>query len=243
MTTETQETQTIFSTDSTATTASQQSQSQTTSTVPQELAELVGEGKKYASVEDALKSVPHAQTHISKLEQEMAQLREEVSKRKAAEDILAEIKASSTQTTSTSVPNGVTEDTVAQLIQKQLELSEAKKTQKQNAEIVVNKFKESFGEKAEEMFTTLSKDTGLTVQQLNSLAASSPNAVLKLAGLDSSSKTTPVVKHPTNSVNTEGLKPQNGNGELSARVKQGASTKDLVSAWRNAGQKIGKTST
>ncbi len=32
--------------------------------IPTEAAELVGDGKKYQSVEDALKSVPHAQKHI-----------------------------------------------------------------------------------------------------------------------------------------------------------------------------------
>ena len=35
--------------------------------IPTEAAELVGDGKKYSSVEDALKSVPHAQKHIQTL--------------------------------------------------------------------------------------------------------------------------------------------------------------------------------
>lgn len=48
--------------------------------VPTELQELVGQGKKYATLDDAIKSVPHAQTHIAKLEQEAAQLREELQK-------------------------------------------------------------------------------------------------------------------------------------------------------------------
>ena len=58
--------------------------------IPTELAEFVGEGKKYQTVEDALKSIPHAQSHIQKLEEEMKQAREELAKRKAAEELLEE---------------------------------------------------------------------------------------------------------------------------------------------------------
>lgn len=236
--------QSIFNQDtsqSASTDANNTSQSQTTqSTVPQELVELVGEGKKYKSIDDALKSVPHAQTHISKLESELAQLKEEVSKRKAAEQILEEIKASSNnQSTTTTVPSGVTEDIVKQLVQQQLTETEQTKVRQSNVTSVVNKFKEKFGDKSEETYTKLASDTGLSIAQLNTLAATSPSAVLKLAGLDSS-KTTPVVTHPTSSINTEGFKPT-GNTELSAKVRTGASTKELVAAWRNAGQKVGKT--
>ena len=49
-----------------------------TNTIPQELVDLVGENKKYKTVEDALKSVAPAQAHISKLEAELAQLKEQI---------------------------------------------------------------------------------------------------------------------------------------------------------------------
>ena len=61
--------------------------------IPTEAVELVGEGKKYSSVEDALKSVPHAQKHIQTLESELATLKEELSKRKTTEELLDEIKS------------------------------------------------------------------------------------------------------------------------------------------------------
>ena len=38
----------------------------TNSQLPTEVLDFVGDGKKYSSVEDALKSVPHAQKHIQK---------------------------------------------------------------------------------------------------------------------------------------------------------------------------------
>ena len=43
--------------------------------IPTEASELVGAGKKYQSVEDALKSVPHAQKHIQTLENELANVK------------------------------------------------------------------------------------------------------------------------------------------------------------------------
>ncbi len=61
--------------------------------IPTEAADFVGDGKKYNSVEDALKSVPHAQKHIQTLESELAAAREELAKRRTTEELLDEIKS------------------------------------------------------------------------------------------------------------------------------------------------------
>src|SRR4030043_1329496 len=61
--------------------------------IPTEIAELVGEGKKYKSVEDALKSVPHAQQHIQTLEEENARIKAELVARRTTEEILEEIRS------------------------------------------------------------------------------------------------------------------------------------------------------
>ncbi len=62
--------------------------------LPPEVLEFVGEGKKYSNPVDALKSVPHAQKHISTLEAELAQTKTELEKRRTAEELLNEIKSS-----------------------------------------------------------------------------------------------------------------------------------------------------
>jgi hypothetical protein len=100
----------------------------TTPTIPQELAELVGQGKKYSTVEDALKSVPHAQKHISTLEADMIALKEELAKRKTAQELLDEIKSRDTHTEQPSV-TGITEDKAAEIVKQVLQKEEqAKKT-------------------------------------------------------------------------------------------------------------------
>ena len=58
-----------------------------------------------------------------------------------------------------------------------------------------------------------------------------------LEGKESSS----FVNKPKGTVNTDTLKPTSPDNGLSARVKPGASTKDIVNAWKIAGQKVGRT--
>ena len=202
--------------------------------IPTEALDFVGEGKKYKSAEDALKSVPHAQEHIKTLEEEMAQLKEELTRRKTAEELLDEMKSGIQPREATPQGVEIDQDRLMQLVTQTIEQKEQQSKAKQNAQTVANKFTEQYGAKAEEVYTKIAQDAGLTVEQLNNLAATSPNVVLKLSGLDA--KTTPVGK-PSSSINTQALgstKPT----ELSARVPKGASTKDMLTAWRAAGEKV-----
>jgi hypothetical protein len=203
--------------------------------IPTEAAELVGDGKKYSSVEDALKSVPHAQKHIQTLESELAAAREELAKRRTTEELLDEIK-SGIQPQATPAGSEFDQDKLMQIVDQTLEHKERQRAAKTNAESVASKFTEKYGQKAEEVYNTVAKESGLTVQQLNSLAASSPKIVLKLAGLEGVSA--PVAGKPNSTVNTEALNNKIDPSQLSARVKQGATTKDLVNAWKIAGEKV-----
>jgi hypothetical protein len=75
----------------------------------------------------------------------------------------------------------------------------------------------------------------MTLEQLHNLSATSPNVVLKLAGFDN--KATTVAKSQS-TVNTESLSNNKATDELSARVPKGASTKDMLNAWKIAGEKV-----
>jgi hypothetical protein len=201
--------------------------------VPTELNELVGDGKKYRSVEDALKSIPHAQTHIQNLENEMKQLREEVAKRKAAEELLEDLRNNPPMQQNT--PTQQSPD-IYQTVEAVITAREQQSRAKGNIEAVIGAFSSAFGDKAETQFVHLAQENGLSVQELNKLAATSPAAVLKLAGLGKQQPATPS-KMTGSSVNTEGF--QQGNQQpLSAKVPKGATTKDLVNAWRNAGETV-----
>ena len=129
------------------------------------------------------------------------------------------------------------------MIAQTLGQAEAQKISKANIDKVTSTFQSKFGEKAEEFYIKLAQETGMSVQYLNNLSATSPSAVLKLAGLDSK-PTQPITTKPTGgSINTEAFNSNNtGVQEGSARVRQGASTRELVAAWKNAGAKVGKQS-
>lgn len=207
--------------------------------IPTEIAELVGEGKKYKSVEDALKSVPHSQKHIQTLEAEAAQMKLELEKRRTAEDILEELKGGLKQDDGLPPKSEFDPSRIEQVVADLLSRKENQSTAKNNVDLVVNTFTSTFGDKvkAEEAFVRLAEEAGMSVPMLNQLAATSPNAVLKLAGITKkATESTPTKTSST--VNTEAYaKPQQG--ELSAKVPNvGATTKDLVQAWKNAGEKV-----
>jgi vacuolar-type H+-ATPase subunit I/STV1 len=204
--------------------------------IPTEAQDLVGEGKKYSSAEEALRSVPHAQQHIKTLEEEMAQLKEELTKRKTTQELLDEIKSGVKPAENTTQEGKLNQDTIMELVNNTLKQNEQKKTAQTNASQVASKFTEKYGSNAEAVYTSLAKDLNLTPQKLNELAATSPNLVLRLADLEPSVQTN--VPKSSGSVNTEALSANKPNAEVSARVPKGASTKDLVSAWKAAGTKV-----
>lgn len=195
--------------------------------IPTELAEFVGEGKKYQTVEDALKSIPHAQSHIQKLEEEMKQAREELAKRKAAEELLEEFK---TQGMPENKAASLDMEALTKVVENALSAKEAQKAAQNNINTVVNAFNSKFGEKGPEQYKQLAQETGVPLEALNKLAATSPQAVFRLAGLEAKSFTP---GKTSSSVNTTTM--QNQGQALSVKVKPvGTSTKELISAWRNA---------
>lgn len=206
----------------------------------QDVSEFVGVGKKYASVDDALKSVPHAQKHINTLEEELATVKAELVKRRTTEDLLTELKSTSNINDGKPPQNNITTEDLQKIVKQTIEQNEQQATAQSNIKKITDLFKEKFGDKAESTYITIAQESGMTIANLNRLAASSPSVVLKLAGLETK-KVDQVITKPAGTINTQSLNANAADGTLTARVKQGASTKDLVSAWKIAGQKVGKT--
>lgn len=203
-------------------------------TIPTEVAEFVGQGKKYQSVEDALKAIPHAQQHISTIEQENAALRAELEKRRTAEELLADIKQG---VTNPGQPPKVdlNQEVVSEIVRAALSQEKQKEKAQANVQTVTTTFTQAFGDKAEEAFIKLAGESGMSVSQLNQLAMTSPDAVLKLAGLKKQTTPVPTVLGNVNSLAvTQTQQPK----ELSARLPKGATTRDVNAAWEIAKQKV-----
>ncbi len=228
-------TDTVFSQQTPADPSAQQP-----TTIPPEVTEFVGAGKKYADVNVALQSIPHAQKHISTLEAELAQAKAELEKRRTAEELVEEFrKTGVAQPASTAAsPESLNPDVVVQLVQQTLENRDAEQRAKANINSVTSAFFQAHGkEHAEQKYIELAQSSGMSVDALNRLAAQAPSAVLKLAGLDKAPPPTP--PKLTSGVNTEGF--QQKPTDLSARVGRATTTQQMVQAWKNAGEKIKQT--
>lgn len=187
--------------------------------------------QKYSDVESALKSLPHANDHISKLQAEMEELRAEVSRRQSAEEVLQRLESKTTEKSETPSVGTVDLAQIEQMVDSRLTARQTAELQKSNLNSVISKVGEVYGEKAEEVFYSTATEAGLSMEQINNLAATAPSAVLKLMGL--TAKTSGLPGKTFSSVNTEAMQ-HNNQESRSAKVPFGASTKDMVNAWRNA---------
>jgi hypothetical protein len=151
--------------------------------IPPELQEFVGAGKKYASLDDVYKAFPHAQKHISTLEEENKQIKEELQRRKTAEELLTEIQQRTvTQPEVTTPPPSMPD--IASVVRQEIQRTQAEAISAANQHEVVNKFTSLYGEKAQVQFEQLANELGVPITSLNQLAATSPKALFKLAGID-----------------------------------------------------------
>lgn len=200
--------------------------------VPDSVSNLIGDGRKYKTIEDALNSIPNAQAHISKIEEENAELRISSEKVSNIDSMLEKIEANQNQTVTTpSVefdPNSV-----ASIVDERLRAQDEARAKNQNTMSVIEAMKAQYGDKASETFNQAAADNGISVDELNRLSATSPKAALKLIGVN---ERTPLSITSNGSVNTESLKPTEQ--ELSAKVPVGATTADMTNAWVNAGKKV-----
>lgn len=187
---------------------------------------------KYDSVEKALKSLPHANEHISRLEQEMKDLRAELEKRKTAEEIIERLEQQNKSNATETTPQpSVDLSQIESLINNTITQKERAKMAEQNINSVVSTLSKTFGEKAEEVFYSKAAEAGLTPAQINELAKSSPKAALKIAGVMDSQA--PMPAKTTSSVNTETLG-ANRNNAPSTKLPPYPSAKQLADAFRAA---------
>lgn len=179
------------------------------STIPEGLEELIGDGKKYKSVEDALKSVPHAQSHIANLERQLEEMREDLGKRMSAEEVLKKIQEGRKEDEGTPAESQFDPDALKNLVKETYaEMSQEEKKQ-HNIQVANDKMKEVYGDKAVEVLKTKAQELGVDVSFLQSTAEKSPSAFYNLIGLSSKQET--VNQARTNSsVNTESVSNSSG---------------------------------
>jgi len=149
--------------------------------IPAELQELVGPGKKYATLDAALTSILPAQRHIGTLEAELKAVREKLKKFEevpTSEDVLAAIDGVRTPTAHQ--PSTEDADSVAERVIEKLEARTASQVRADNIMKVNAALMKAAGSKvaANALVKAKAKELGLTPKDLQELAAKSPAAVL-----------------------------------------------------------------
>ena len=179
--------------------------------------ELVGEGKKFATVEDLAKGKAEADIFIEQLKKEQAELRSDLDQRLSAQDLLEEIrKEREAQLSSSNTPaEGNTtpslgQDDIASLVKDTVKQMGVQETSEQNILIVDQKMKELFGDRAQEVMLQKAKENEVSVDFLKDAAAKSPKAFFNVLGLSNQKTTTPSMTQGT--VDLSGTAPKNNTG-------------------------------
>lgn len=199
--------------------------------LPDEVASLVGVGKKYNSVEDALKALPHAQAHIARIEEENKALREKAAQARALEEVYEALTSRPLAGEATPpITQVFDENMLDTVLERKLLEKQAQELRSNNLSTVRDSLTEKFGEKASEVFGNKAKELGVNESFLTDVAAKSPKAALELFGLVKKD-TPPTTAAPVGSINTQalaGTKP----APVPKAVMAGAKTEDILAAWR-----------
>lgn len=170
---------------------------------PSPLDKWVGEGKKYATVEQAVEALSHSQDFIEQLKQENAGLRRELSSQEKLDELLSRIGTSETPShkgggngmegAALETPDGAgqdggkkqsfTQEELSELVRSEVTRMEEKRTAEQNELEASNKIVEladGDGAKATQFVKQAAEELGVSVRYLRQQAQISPSAFVRL---------------------------------------------------------------
>lgn len=187
--------------------------------------------QKYADINTALESIPHAQNHIIELSTRVKELEEQLTKSKTMEQVLEQLQAPQSSSGQPSVA-GLTEAQIKELFNREIQEREAASVAKANEAQVTRALKDKFGDKAIEVLAAKADELGVDIGFLQSLAQRSPKAVLNYFNV-STPQTTPSVTSP--GYNTAAFAPASKGDPLAeARAKLFGTEDALKTKWRAA---------
>lgn len=159
------------------------------------LADLLGSIKnergepKYKNIQDAMVALKHSQEYIPQLTQKLSEKDTELSTARAESAKIAELERTLqalTQSREAPPPTGnqgFSEEKIAELVNQTLSRNQAQDVQKNNVKRVVEDMVKQYGPDAQKTYEAKAAEIGMSVAQLNALAATTPQAVLNLMGV------------------------------------------------------------
>lgn len=186
--------------------------------------------QKYADVQSALQSIPHAQAEINRLKGELEQATAQAAEAKGIDQVLEQLASQKSQE-QVQQPTGqnLTQEQILELMNQTLTQKEHQAKQTTNAKVVEDALIGSFGtkEKANEKFEEKAKELGMDVATFTDLALNYPSVVLTHFKTNKA----PVVQPTQGNINPQGLPNKEQEKELQP-VPLGATTNDLINSYR-----------
>lgn len=193
--------------------------------------------QKYRSVEEALKGLQHAQTYIPEVKSELNQYKselEQVKERlKKQEELERLVNDVATRQAKQDTPSqAFDESKLAELVDSRLTAVEQQRIHQSNQTLVRDSLVKQFGEKAAEIFNNKASDFGMSPQELTSLAARSPKAVLSMLGVNGSDAHKQSTQAPSSSTLNSAVIAEQRNSLLADKsafmLKPGATNRDVA---------------
>ena len=149
-------------------------------------------------------------------------------------------RLSSSQPQQTQSAPVIDEKSIAELVTRTLTAKEQEQIKKANIQTVVNAMQSSLGADAEKLFYSKAAELGMNAAQINQLAAQTPQAVLKLFGLDGKQQTQKAPVVSSTNLNTAGFqqKPDSFVKKNDKGVLVGATSEDMIQEARNSKQLV-----
>lgn len=162
------------------------------------VAELVGDGKKFKTVEDLAKGKVESDNYIKELESRLDEQREQYLKlfgesttRAKLEDLVNQIREPRPSDQGTN-PAGIQDNIkpsydpsqIESVVSRKIQEIEFKKTQSENLSQVQVKLQEKFGDNYTQILNQQSQALGLSKEYVNDLAATQPKAFYRLFGME-----------------------------------------------------------
>lgn len=192
------------------------------------LQDLVGEGKKYSSFEEAAralaKKAAHADPLIETLTKKQDELRsdylrvvEESKTRAKLEDIINQMESKRNQQSESEYPAKDTApsldiQTVEELFSRKFQETEKQKIEKQNFDLVESKLKERYGRDFANALKEQIADLGMSQDEVNFMARKNPRVLIKALGLEEKPKAEALFPStPRSNQRPEGFRQQTDN--------------------------------
>ena len=204
---------------------------------------------KYKDVETALDALKASQEHIRKIEEDNKLLKAEKEKTEAEllklgsiDDFVNKITPNAQPTPAQETPkleDALSEEKVAELLQKTLTAEKQKEQQASNLNKVAAAINEAHGDQAKAFVSQRAKELNTTTQELQELAKSNPAVALTLLNVEVKTPQNPAPSLTVTNSNTQ--KPKDDLPKPARSVTQGGMTnKELGAYWKEVAEHTNK---